>query len=122
MGDIYKEDQVLLYCDNQSALNISEGTIGKKRSKHIDLRYHFIKDLIEKSIIRLEYIASEVMVADILTKPIDADKNNRHARSIGLSDLSESAANGKQVLICDIGLSGGVKNNKACASQATNKV
>jgi len=48
-----------LYCDNLSAINISKNPIQHSRTKHIDIRHHFIRDLVEEKIITLEHVATE---------------------------------------------------------------
>lgn len=60
---------VTLSCDNQSAISIAHNPVQHDRSKHIDIRYHFVRDHIEKDF-QLCYVSSENMVADILTKPV----------------------------------------------------
>ncbi|MGV7994806.1 Ty1/Copia family ribonuclease HI, partial [Mycobacterium kansasii] len=66
-----KQDSMLLYCDNSSAINISKNPIQHSRTKHIDIRFHYIRELVEGKIISLEYIPTEDQRADIFTKPLD---------------------------------------------------
>ncbi|KAL0540911.1 hypothetical protein IC582_020936 [Cucumis melo] len=61
-----------LYCDNVSAIDISKNPVQHSRTKHIDIRHHFIMDLIENKVITLEHIRSNSQLADIFTKPLDA--------------------------------------------------
>ena len=68
------QDTVVLYCDNSSAINISKNPIQHSKTKHIEIMYHFIRDLIERKIICLEYIPTERQNADIFTKPLDRSK------------------------------------------------
>ena len=68
------QDIVVLYCDNSSAINISKNPIQHSKTKHIEIMYHFIRDLIERKIICLEYIPTERQNADIFTKPLDRSK------------------------------------------------
>jgi hypothetical protein len=60
---------VTLYCDNQGALALAKNPVQHQRSKHIDIRYHFIRDEVQKGTIQLIYVPSEQNVADIFTKP-----------------------------------------------------
>lgn len=55
-----------LYVDNSSAIELAKGTTS--RSKHIDIRYHFIRDLIRKNIITVRFVPSSEQIADVLTK------------------------------------------------------
>ncbi|PNX62422.1 gag-pol polyprotein, partial [Trifolium pratense] len=66
------QDAMALYCDNLSAINISKNPIQHSRTKHIDIRHHFIRDLVEEGVVKLEHIATEEQLADIFTKALDA--------------------------------------------------
>ncbi|KAK8951746.1 hypothetical protein KSP39_PZI003779 [Platanthera zijinensis] len=59
-----------ILCDNTSAIFIAKNPITQRRSKHIDLRFHFIWDQIEKGVIDVTHCASEVQLANILTKAL----------------------------------------------------
>ncbi|PNX70323.1 gag-pol polyprotein, partial [Trifolium pratense] len=54
-----EQDALTLYCDNLSAINISKNPIQHSRTKHIDIRHHFIRDLVEENIVKLEHVATE---------------------------------------------------------------
>jgi hypothetical protein len=60
-----------MLCDNQAAIAISKADSIHDRSKHIDLRYHFIRDEMKKKNINLRWITTKVQLADILTKCLD---------------------------------------------------
>ena len=66
------QDVMTLYCDNLSAINITKNPIQHSRTKHIDIRHHFIRDLVEDKVITLEHVATELQLADIFTKALDA--------------------------------------------------
>ena len=68
------QDTVVVYCDNSSAIDISKNPVQHSKTKHIEIRYHFIRDLVEKKIVTLEYIPTERQNADIFTKPLDRSK------------------------------------------------
>jgi hypothetical protein len=59
-----------LYADNKSAIAILENPRFHQRIKHIDIWYHFLRDLVEQGEIKIHYIPSEENLADILTKPL----------------------------------------------------
>lgn len=63
-------DTTVIYCDNQSGIHLSENLMFHDRSKHIDIRYHFIWDMVQRGAIRLRLIGTDDQVADILTKPL----------------------------------------------------
>ncbi|GJV68724.1 hypothetical protein Tco_1484233 [Tanacetum coccineum] len=66
---IYKK--VPIFCDNTSAIAISNNPVLHSRTKHIDIRYHFIRDHILKGDIELHFIPTQYQLADIFTKPLD---------------------------------------------------
>ncbi|GJU02374.1 hypothetical protein Tco_1112712 [Tanacetum coccineum] len=68
--DIYYK-MVPIFCDNTSAIAISNNPVLYSRTKHIDIRYHFIRDHILKGDIELHFILTKYQLADIFTKPLD---------------------------------------------------
>ncbi|GJU80894.1 hypothetical protein Tco_1283259 [Tanacetum coccineum] len=62
---------VPIFCDNTSAIAISNNLVLHSRTKHIDIRYHFIRDHILKGDIELYFIPTKYQLADIFTKPLD---------------------------------------------------
>ena len=75
---------VKLFCDNQSAMAIGNNDSSLGRIKHIDIRYHFIKDMIAKGMLKLEFIQSGEMIADIFTKPLARVSFEKHRDALGL--------------------------------------
>lgn len=63
-----------LCLDNQSALKMTLSYENSKRAKHIDIKIHFIKDIVQKGLIKVKYVKSENNVADIFTKSVVAYK------------------------------------------------
>jgi hypothetical protein len=61
----------ILYEDNKSAIHIVENGNDKGRTKHMDVRCHLIRDLVTSGVTKVQYMPTESMVADILTKPLD---------------------------------------------------
>ena len=59
-----------IFCDNNSAIKLSKNPVLHGRSKHIDVKYYFLRDLSNDGTIKLIYCKSENQVADILTKPL----------------------------------------------------
>jgi hypothetical protein len=60
----------IMYMDNQSAIAIASGSSSSERTKHIDLRYHYLKLLVSEGGIKIDYISTKFMLADSLTKPV----------------------------------------------------
>nr|GEW91850.1 retrovirus-related Pol polyprotein from transposon TNT 1-94 [Tanacetum cinerariifolium] len=63
-------DKVPIYCDSKSAIAISCNPVQHTRTKHIDVRYHFIKDYVEKGTIELYFVGNECQLADLFTKSL----------------------------------------------------
>jgi hypothetical protein len=79
-----EQDVMTLFCDNISAINISKNPVQHSRTKHIDIRHHFIRELVEKKVVTLEHIATEDQLADIFTKPLDAVRFERLRSALGV--------------------------------------
>ena len=69
-----KKDSVRLFTDNQGAIALAKNPVHHKRTKHIDIRYHFIRSLVLNGIIILSYIPSAENIADLFTKPLPRPK------------------------------------------------
>lgn len=79
------KESVTIYEDNQSCIKMTENSKFSNRSKHIDTKYHFIKDLKEKNEIKVNYCPTVNNVADMLTKPLSGEKIKRLRSYGGLS-------------------------------------
>ena len=64
-------DSFSVFCDNTSAINISKNPLQHSRTKHIDICHHFIKDLVESSVLILEFAETEKQLVDIFTKALN---------------------------------------------------
>ncbi|KAI0995269.1 hypothetical protein K3495_g12913 [Podosphaera aphanis] len=72
--------------DNQGAIHLVKNPVLSERSKHIDISYHFIRDLAEKQRIAVEYIPTNEMIADGLTKPLPRIGFQKFVDKLGLVD------------------------------------
>ena len=64
----------VIYCDNQRCIQLSKNFIFHDRSKHIEIRYHFICDYVHRGVVELQYISTDEQVVDILTKSLGRGK------------------------------------------------
>ena len=73
-----------IYVDNQGyeALVLQDRI--SERSKHIDIKFHFVKDLVQKKQSVLQYIPTNEMPADMFTKPLVTNKHDANVRRIGM--------------------------------------
>nr|CAN66749.1 hypothetical protein VITISV_005692 [Vitis vinifera] len=74
----------LLYCDSQSAIHLNKNPTFHSKSKHIDLRYHWIRDALEMKLFYLEKIHTDENGSDMMTKPIPTEKLQFCRKQAGL--------------------------------------
>ena len=72
------QDSMCIFCDNISAINLSKNPVQHSKSKHIKIRYHFIRDLVEEKIVWQEFINTENQKAELFTKPLDGPRCRYH--------------------------------------------
>lgn len=77
----------MLFMDNQSAIKLVKNPEYHKRSKHIDVKYHFIREKYEEGVFNLEYVASEDQLGDIFTKALNKVKFEKFCQLIGVCAL-----------------------------------
>ncbi|KAM1489207.1 hypothetical protein ACFXTO_032488 [Malus domestica] len=73
-----------VHCDNTTAIAITKNPVFHQKTKHIDMRYHFIKDALQEGIIDLMYCPTEEQLADIFTKPLTKDRFNLLRSKLGV--------------------------------------
>ena len=71
-----QQEATLIYCDNQACISIAQNKVLNERSKHIDIRFHFVREAIEAKEIELMYMPTVDNIADIFTKPLSRDRFN----------------------------------------------
>nr|GEV06739.1 retrovirus-related Pol polyprotein from transposon TNT 1-94 [Tanacetum cinerariifolium] len=67
-------NKIPMYCDNKSAIALCCNNVQHSRSKHIDIRYHFIKEQVENGVIELYFVNTEYQLADLFTKALGKDR------------------------------------------------
>ena len=66
--DLLKNGPINVYMDNKSAIALANNPVYHKRSKHIDIKYHWLREKIAEGVVNLVYVRSEDQLADIFTK------------------------------------------------------
>ncbi|KAH8288013.1 hypothetical protein KR018_001471 [Drosophila ironensis] len=74
-----------IYCDNVSAQQIALNPVHHKRTKHIDVKFHFVREKVKNNEINLEFVSSEENVADVLTKMLSKQKHCNFTKKLGLT-------------------------------------
>ena len=80
---------VILYCDNTSAINISKNLVMHAKSKHITIKYHYVRELVEDKRVNMEYIHTKEQIADIFTKPLPKDTYEYLRGKLGVKPLTQ---------------------------------
>ncbi|GJR95449.1 hypothetical protein Tco_0267623 [Tanacetum coccineum] len=76
-----------IHIDNESTICIVKNPVYHSKTKHIEIRHHFIRDCYEKKLISVEKIHTDLNVADLLTKPFDGPRFNYLVVSIGFAEI-----------------------------------
>jgi hypothetical protein len=83
--DIIVEAPILVNSDNQSTIMMIENSKFSRKTKHIDVRLHFVRDCVTKQLINIKYCSSEFNTADLLTKPLNGVKIAQLRKLAGLN-------------------------------------
>ena len=83
---IYQE-HLTIYCDNTSAINISKNLVQHSQTKHIEIRHHFIQELVEDGTLTLKFIHTDDQKADLFTKPFDRKRFEFLRQNIGVISM-----------------------------------
>ena len=80
----------IIFDDNQGCIALAKNPVEHERTKHIDIRHHFIREMVESQVIDVQYVCSEEMLADLLTKGVSRD---RHVKLCKLMNLVRKSRN-----------------------------
>lgn len=92
IGELDKSQETTtpLLCDNESAISLAQNPEAHKRSKHIDVRYHFIREQVVKKVIDVSYVNTKDQLADILTKALDFESQTKIMDELGVRKIPEN--------------------------------
>ncbi|GKG09103.1 hypothetical protein Tco_0337849 [Tanacetum coccineum] len=80
--------KIPLYCDDKSVIALCCNNVQHSRAKHIDFRYHFIKEQVENGIVELYFVRTEYQLADIFTKPLPRERFNFLIEKLSMRSMS----------------------------------
>ncbi|GJR95873.1 retrovirus-related pol polyprotein from transposon TNT 1-94 [Tanacetum coccineum] len=81
-------NKIPLYCDNKSAIALSCNNVQHSRSKHIDIRHHFIREQVENGVVELYFVETNYQLADILTKALPRERFEFLLPRLGMKSLT----------------------------------
>lgn len=76
---------IVVYCDNNGAVNLSKNSVYHGRTKHIDIQHHFVRDSVKLGHIVVQSVSTSTMISDYLTKAVPRQKHEMCARAMGLA-------------------------------------
>ena len=79
--------KVPLYSNNTSAINLTKNPMQHSKTKHIEIRYHFICDHVQKGDCEIKFVKTENQLADLFTKPLARDRFNKLRTELGILDI-----------------------------------
>nr|GEZ47738.1 retrovirus-related Pol polyprotein from transposon TNT 1-94 [Tanacetum cinerariifolium] len=93
-------DKIPMYCDSKAAIAILCNPVQHSHTKHIDVRYHFIKEKVEKGIVELFFVRTKYQLADLFTKALPVERFKYLVRRLGATSLvsDEDSNNGGGVI------------------------
>ncbi|GKA68728.1 hypothetical protein Tco_0768645 [Tanacetum coccineum] len=84
-------NKIPMYCDNQSAIALCCNSVQHSRSKHIDIRHHFIKEQVERKVVELYFVETKYQLADIFTKALPRERFATLLPLLGVKQMSPEA-------------------------------
>ncbi|GKD19516.1 hypothetical protein Tco_1208674, partial [Tanacetum coccineum] len=81
-------NKIPMYCDNKSAIALCCNNVQHSRSKHIDIRFHFIKEHVENGVIELYFVNTEYQLADIFTKALGRERIEFLINKLGMRSFT----------------------------------
>jgi hypothetical protein len=93
LSDLFRSElePTVIHCDIQSCLKLTENPVFHDRSKHIEMRYHYIRDMIQKKVLSLQYVPTAEQTADIFTKPLPLIKFAYFRDKLGVAENASLA-------------------------------
>nr|GEY77585.1 hypothetical protein [Tanacetum cinerariifolium] len=83
----YAYNHIPLYCDNKSAIALCCNNVQHSRSKHIDIRHHFIREQVKNRVVELYSVRTEYQLADIFTKPLPSQRFKFILSRLGMKSM-----------------------------------
>jgi len=79
--------KIALLCDNTSVINLTKNPVQPSRTKHIEIRHHFIRDHVNNGDCEIQFVSTENQLADLFTKPLNNEIFNFLRNELGIIDF-----------------------------------
>jgi 2-polyprenyl-6-methoxyphenol hydroxylase-like FAD-dependent oxidoreductase len=91
LADLTKKEvqKVSLKIDNQAAISLCKNPVHHERSKHIDTRFHYIRECVEEGMLKVQHVNTNDQLADILTKSLEKQKFIEMRKKVGVEDVKQ---------------------------------
>lgn len=83
------EERVVIMCNKISTIQLSRNLVFHGKSKHIDVRFHFLRDLVNNINIELMYCSTQYQIVDVMTKPLKLEQFERFQSMLGVTEMHE---------------------------------
>jgi hypothetical protein len=77
-------EATMILCDNQSCIKMTANPVFHDRSKHIEIRYHYIRDMVQRGALKLQYVSTDEQVVDVLIMPLSRVKFEHFRDKLGI--------------------------------------
>jgi hypothetical protein len=77
-------DSTVIHCNNQICVKLSENPVFDDKSKQIDIKYHYIKDMVQRKAVHVQCLSTHKQVASVFTKPLSMTKFKYFRERLGL--------------------------------------
>ena len=84
-------EPVVIFCDNTSAINISKNLVMHTKTKHIAIKYHYLRELVQDKEVWMEYVNTKEQLADIFTKAFPREAHEYLRSQLGVLPLTEAS-------------------------------
>jgi hypothetical protein len=86
LADLFRHEMesIVIHCDNQRCVKLSENLVFHDKSKHIEIKYHYIRDMVQRKAIHVQYLSTHGQVVDVFTKPLAMTKFEYFRERLGL--------------------------------------
>lgn len=84
----HSQTSTIVLCDNSSTIKLSKNPVMHGRSKHIDVRFHFLRDLTREGVVKLIHCGTQDQVAYLMTKPLKLDAFLKLRKKLGVCEIA----------------------------------